>query len=475
MDIRQGQQAIAQNNPSILSNLVGSQGGSQPMQAPQPQASVGQAEQAAADLSTRLYGGGFVGGAEGQREAQMQELFNYDQMLEQNYSPFPEVAGYVNNPADQARAIGAVARQTAGNIGQTSGNIDLAERAYQTAVGSVLDRFTDFIKMQQEQKMMEEQMKIEREKLDIQRRQAGGSGNNLGKMIALLAGGGMGGSQKFNGMEVMPSNFMGPLGRGQIRESDALALGYKPQAAGQDQLMQALTLAQSPQEVSTVLSLWDMLGKDKGGLSDESAMIAVMQNPAGMEILKNTPAEQRPAMARQIMASGGPQSLNMPQTSNLSDSQKSLLFQYKSMGNNFNELKSLYSQVPSYGKGTGAQAALGGLLGRVGRNVPSQFEDTRQALIAPVARVLSGESGQLNESDIRRAEGMIPSLRETEEEARDKFERLDTMLNQRMALIQTGQSQTPFTPMSQPGGFVGAAFAGQEPIQIGRYNVTVEQ
>lgn len=40
----------------------------------------------------------------------------------------------------------------------------------------------------------------------------------------------------------------------------------------------------------------------------------------------------------------------------------------------------------------------------------ASFEALRSALIAPVARVLSGESGMLNEGDIQRAEGMLPKI-----------------------------------------------------------------
>lgn len=52
------------------------------------------------------------------------------------------------------------------------------------------------------------------------------------------------------------------------------------------------------------------------------------------------------------------------------------------------------------------------------------FEDTRKALIAPLARAISGEVGVLTDRDIKRAEGLLPRLTDTKEVADQKIQNL---------------------------------------------------
>lgn len=58
-----------------------------------------------------------------------------------------------------------------------------------------------------------------------------------------------------------------------------------------------------------------------------------------------------------------------------------------------------------------------------------QFNELRSALIAPLARVISGESGQLNEGDIKRAESLLPRIEEGPEVAAQKLQTLRNALN----------------------------------------------
>lgn len=64
-----------------------------------------------------------------------------------------------------------------------------------------------------------------------------------------------------------------------------------------------------------------------------------------------------------------------------------------------------------------------------------QFEDQRKALIAPLARAISGEVGVLTDRDISRAEGLLPRLSDPPQVANKKIEDL-------LFLIQSGGGAT---------------------------------
>src|SRR3990172_8065099 len=108
--IRQNQIQQAQNNPGILSPLVG---------APKAFPSVMQAQQQiqAATQPIAQAGQAAVTPIGANVEDQLKQLFTLDQQMEQGYSPLPQVPGYVENPADLYRGAGAFAQGTSGNVG----------------------------------------------------------------------------------------------------------------------------------------------------------------------------------------------------------------------------------------------------------------------------------------------------------------------------------------------------------------------
>lgn len=114
----------------------------------------------------------FLQGANSNLDAMTQELFNFDKQMETNYSPFPQVPGYVDNPADAIRAQGAYARGVGGNIGITGQAIDQTTEAYNRATSALLDKFLDFYKMRQEEEQARQQeeqtRKMEQFKLDLE-------------------------------------------------------------------------------------------------------------------------------------------------------------------------------------------------------------------------------------------------------------------------------------------------------------------
>lgn len=259
MDIRTAEAQAAQNNPSIISNLSG-QNNPAPV-APPAGAPPPQMQETAQNMTNELYGSGYVGGAEQQREQMLQELFAYDQGLEKQYSPFPQQSFYTENPADLSQAYAGMAGATAGNIGATAGTIDTTERAYQMATGAVMDKFMDYLKHQ-------DMMRLEREKMN----QASGKSSNIGNIIATLAGGDM---------------------------------------------MGALSQATSADEVSLILNLSEKLGG--GGMTDEQAYYQVMQMPGGIQALANVPADMRAGIAKQMLASGSVGNLPDPNAGILRD------------------------------------------------------------------------------------------------------------------------------------------------------------
>ena len=178
----QGQMASA--NPNIISKTyTGGQNDTStiapPPKTPTPEPALpgmAEATDVAQGAGEQMYGSGFVQGQENNRAQMMGELGNYDRMLNEVYqgkSMFPATPGYVDNPADMTAGIAQMAGMTGNQIGQTAGSIDTAERSYQMAINSVLDRFNQFASLQ-----------LEREKLN-----GGGTGGfDIGGIISALTG-----------------------------------------------------------------------------------------------------------------------------------------------------------------------------------------------------------------------------------------------------------------------------------------------
>lgn len=87
------------------------------------------------------------------------------------------------------------------------------------------------------------------------------------------------------------------------------------------------------------------------------------------------------------------------------------------------------------GSGQGGGGILASILGRtpgvrsLGLNEDAQvFEDQRKAMIAPLARAISGEVGVLTNQDISRAEGLLPRLSDPTDVAQVKLQDLYSLL-----------------------------------------------
>lgn len=169
-DFRDIEVQKAQNNPSIISNLVGAPSNNPPAptmtSAPQNLQDVSNIAQ---NLSSTLHTGGTVPAMESNRDAQMQELFNLDKQLETSSSPFPDVGGYVSNPADVSRGIAGMAGLTSSNVGKLNTGITSTEKSYLDATTAVTNKLLDYLQLQENRKQHEEEMKLKREELAYQK------------------------------------------------------------------------------------------------------------------------------------------------------------------------------------------------------------------------------------------------------------------------------------------------------------------
>jgi len=106
------------------------------------------------------------------------------------------------------------------------------------------------------------------------------------------------------------------------------------------------------------------------------------------------------------------------------------------------------------GGGRGVRGLLGATLGRtpgvrsLGLDEDAQvFEDQRKALIAPLARAISGEVGVLTDRDIARAEGLLPRLSDPTDVAQRKAKDLQDLI------AQAGSAGTADSGILQTGNF----------------------
>lgn len=115
----------------------------------------------------------------------------------------------------------------------------------------------------------------------------------------------------------------------------------------------------------------------------------------------------------------------------------------------------------------GGQGMWGAATRNIGTKIPGVasearvFEGFRSALIAPLARAISGEVGVLTDRDIKRAEGLLPKLSDTPYEAQMRIQQLQDIINQRRnSILQTPNAdmsyQSLLTQQADPnmlGGF----------------------
>lgn len=102
---------------------------------------------------------------------------------------------------------------------------------------------------------------------------------------------------------------------------------------------------------------------------------------------------------------------------------------------NIQQLGDLYQQA---GGGRGRVGGLiGGAAGTVGLDQPAyNFNQFRDSMLAPLARAISGEVGVLTDRDIKRADGLLPKLTDSAQEAATKLRTLNNLLSSRASINQ---------------------------------------
>lgn len=105
-----------------------------------------------------------------------------------------------------------------------------------------------------------------------------------------------------------------------------------------------------------------------------------------------------------------------------------------------------------FGPSARSRGVILGILQKVGLAPQiTQYEAMRQALIAPLARAISGEVGVLTDRDIGRAEGLLPKIGDSQEEVQRKLETLYTQIGNRKSAI-LGQYGAAGSTQSGGGG-----------------------
>lgn len=134
---------------------------------------------------------------------------------------------------------------------------------------------------------------------------------------------------------------------------------------------------------------------------------------------------------------------------NLSADEKKQRLKGTALSTDIDLLENLYTQTANRGPIAGRIATrIGSATGGQVAGEELLFNDTRNGLIAPLARVISGETGQLNEQDIRRAEGFLPRLSDDPKIAAKKLENVRFLISQATGLNPTQSASTPIP--SQP-------------------------
>jgi hypothetical protein len=135
---------------------------------------------------------------------------------------------------------------------------------------------------------------------------------------------------------------------------------------------------------------------------------------------------------------------------NLTATQQTNLAKAESAKRTIQSMWDTYQKLAPTAKGVEAQS-IGGIVNvlsgeRFRTNLPGQYDQLREGLAAQIARSVAGESGVLNEGDIKRAMSLIPSRFETEEQARARFQNLMAWADDNSKLAAgnfSGQTQLP--------------------------------
>jgi hypothetical protein len=399
VSISEAQGLMANQNPNIVSDTYSGRavdkgaGTLNPPPAPAVPAvpnNMAQASSAATNLSNQLYQGGPIQGLESQRDAQLMELYNYDSQLGQIYAGgniFPSVEGYVDNPADRIASLANISGQTANTAARTSSAIDVTERAYNTAISNVLDKFLNFAQLQQQQSQFDKEYELKRQELALK---SGGNDKSARAMAALF---GSNPANALQGYEVVPDNFQGPITANMIKFSDAQKMIKSPSGRPTYNSF----LAAMNEDPDNATKYYDLYQKANSAFSPE-----------------------------------------------MTSQQQTLALQTGTLEANLKTLQDSWQQIPFWQKGFGRQQ-IGSTLSTSGvaPNVTG-YNSLYSGLVAPVARILSGESGPLNESDIARAKNLLPSLGDSEANAQKKFQNLAILLqNSKSKLAEVSGTGVP--------------------------------
>ena len=114
-----------------------------------------------------------------------------------------------------------------------------------------------------------------------------------------------------------------------------------------------------------------------------------------------------------------------------------------------NQISQAFTELGGTGRIQGAGQLAGGLLGVNPK--ATAYESLRKASIGPLARAISGEVGVLTDKDIARAEGLLPRITDTPEEAELKLQNLYETISLKKQSVQSApQSSGSLGDYAQP-------------------------
>ena len=168
VDIRDTQIQLAQQNPNILSPLVGAptqtELQSQAQTAATPEEAAAKARQLGTQYGQQLYQQGPLPGIGQNIQDMTRQLFEYDQKLEQGQTPYPQLPWFTPNPADIYQGAAGFAGMQGRTIGLAQNAQESIANAYLGAVNNIVDRFLNFYQMAESRRR--EESDKEKEDLD---------------------------------------------------------------------------------------------------------------------------------------------------------------------------------------------------------------------------------------------------------------------------------------------------------------------
>jgi hypothetical protein len=450
--ILDAQGTMANQNPNIISpTYTGAnapENQTTPLQAPpavpQLPATTGMPEAAnvASNLSQQLYGGGMMQGLESQRNSMMQELYDYDNQLGTIYqggSQFPQYDWYVENPNDRMAGLSSIAGATGANIARTTGAIDVTERAYNTAISNVLDKFLSFYQLQQQQAQFDREYQLKEKEL-----------------ISRIGGGDKTKKQQ----EALQMLYQGAgINTPQVDEQGNIiqaAAGPAPAATqvNKNALWQAI--AHDPENMNTYITLWDkMVGQE--GMDDFEAIRTVSTMPGGFEALQLVNAEQRGEYARTILKSGTAQSgVQVPM--NLTTSQQEQISALQSFNENIEKMRAQFKNLKLRGPMMGVAGEQLSKTKVFAQDIRA-YDTTREAMAFEVGKAIFGQSSN-SFSDVDRAAALAQLP-----DATSKDDYADVLFNQLKAKGQTRLAALGLAQPDMAGATTEPSLPGYQPIQ----------